>query len=67
MKKFINEEQEGIPKFSNDSQVHLRIHTLQNASRDSAKLKQIIESKERENVRTMHFYKTQILVTEIEM
>jgi hypothetical protein len=67
MKKFINEEQEGIPQFSNDSQVHRQIHTLQNASRDSAKLKQIIKSKERENARTMHFYKTQILVTEIEM
>jgi hypothetical protein len=47
--------------------LELEIKTLQNASRDADKLKQLLELKQRQKEEAMHIEDTQRLVTEIEM
>ena len=45
----------------------LEIKTLQNAPRDAAKLRRLLEVKQRQKEEAMHIEDTQRLVTEIEM
>jgi hypothetical protein len=45
----------------------LEIRTLQNAPRDAAKLRRVLEVKRRQKEEAMHIEDTQRLVTEIEM
>ena len=45
----------------------LEIETLQNATRDEAKLRELLKLKERENEQATHIEDTQRLVIEIEM
>jgi hypothetical protein len=47
--------------------LELEIRTLQNAPRDAAKLRRLLEVKQRQKEETMHIEDTQRLVTEIEM
>ena len=47
--------------------LELEIKTLQNAPRDAAKLRRLLEIKQRQKDEAMHIEDTQRLVTEIEM
>jgi hypothetical protein len=47
--------------------LELEIKTLQNAPRDAAKLRRLLEVKQRQKEEAMHIEDTQRLVTEIEM
>jgi hypothetical protein len=47
--------------------LELEIKTLQNAPRDAAKLRKLLEVKQRQKEETMHIEDTQRLVTEIEI
>jgi hypothetical protein len=47
--------------------LELEIKTLQNAPRDAAKLRKLLEIKQRQKEEAMHIEDTQRLVTEIEM
>jgi hypothetical protein len=47
--------------------LELEIKTLQNAPRDAAKLRSLLELKQRQKEEAMHIEDTQKLVTEIEM
>jgi hypothetical protein len=47
--------------------LELEIRTLQNAPRDAAKLRKLLEVKQRQKEEAMHIEDTQRLVTEIEM
>ena len=47
--------------------LELEIRTLQNAPRDAAKLRRLLEIKQRQKEEAMHIEDTQRLVTEIEM
>ena len=47
--------------------LELEIKTLQNAPRDAAKLRRLLEIKQRQKEEAMHIEDTQRLVTEIEM
>jgi hypothetical protein len=47
--------------------LELEIKTLQNAPRDAAKLRQLLEIKQRQKEEAMYIEDTQRLVTEIEM
>jgi hypothetical protein len=47
--------------------LELEIRTLQNAPRDAAKLRKLLEVKQRQKEEAMHIEDTERLVTEIEM
>ena len=47
--------------------LELEIRTLQNAPRDAAKLRRLLELKQRQKEEAMHIQDTQRLVTEIEL
>jgi hypothetical protein len=47
--------------------LELEIRTLQNAPRDAAKLRRLLEVKQKQKKEAMHIEDTQRLVTEIEM